>query len=53
MICPICGKKIKLIGKTTDNRVIGSCKDAFYYKGKGIKKNSKPSFDSTMRNMFG
>jgi hypothetical protein len=31
-LCPICGEKIKLIGKTVDGRPIGSCQDAFTFK---------------------
>ena len=28
-LCPICGERIELDGKTTDGRLIGSCGDAF------------------------
>lgn len=28
-LCPICGEKIHLSGRTKDNRYIGSCQDAF------------------------
>lgn len=28
-LCPICGAAIRLIGETTDGRLIGSCRDAF------------------------
>lgn len=28
-LCPVCGDKVTLIGKTKDGRVIGSCQDAF------------------------
>ena len=28
-LCPICGAQIKIIGITTDDRLIGSCHDAF------------------------
>lgn len=27
--CPVCGEKITITGWTTDNRLIGSCSDAF------------------------
>jgi hypothetical protein len=27
--CPICGEYINLLGRTTDDRLIGSCGDAF------------------------
>ncbi len=29
-LCPICGETIHISGKTTDGRLIGSCKDAFH-----------------------
>lgn len=29
-LCPVCGQKITLDGKTSDGRVIGSCGDAFW-----------------------
>ena len=28
-LCPICGEKITITGKTKDGRLIGSCGDAF------------------------
>jgi len=28
-LCPVCGKKVKIIELTKDGRLIGSCKDAF------------------------
>ncbi len=28
-LCPICGRHVSLTGKTTDGRLIGSCRDAF------------------------
>lgn len=28
-LCPICGESITIDGKTTDGRIIGSCKDTF------------------------
>ena len=28
-LCPICGDEIIIIGRTTDGRLIGSCRDAF------------------------
>lgn len=28
-LCPVCGEKIKINGKTTDGRAIGTCGDAF------------------------
>jgi hypothetical protein len=28
-LCPICGERIRLVGNTTDGRLIGSCMDAF------------------------
>jgi hypothetical protein len=29
-LCPVCGEKITIDGKTIDGRVIGSCGDAFW-----------------------
>lgn len=28
-LCPVCGQRIRITGKTTDGRLIGSCGDAF------------------------
>jgi hypothetical protein len=28
-LCPICGETVHITGRTTDGRLIGSCKDAF------------------------
>ncbi len=28
-LCPICGERVQLTGRTTDDRLIGSCGDAF------------------------
>ena len=31
-LCPICGEPMHITGKTTDNRLIGSCGDAFTFE---------------------
>ena len=31
-LCPICGKMVSIIDETTNDRLIGSCKDAFTLK---------------------
>ena len=28
-LCPVCGDSVRIIGRTIDNRLIGSCRDAF------------------------
>ena len=28
-LCPICGAEVFITGRTTDGRLVGSCKDAF------------------------
>lgn len=31
-LCPVCGVRVALTGRTTDGRVIGSCGDAFSFE---------------------
>ena len=31
-LCPVCGEKVEIIGLTTNDRLIGTCRDAFTFE---------------------